>query len=378
MASSADTGLALVAAPGLDGDPLTLAKQASGAGRQVYLLFPEGERREGVMRSIGEVYRFSAVPGERGAGAPLMNNCGELLAVSRMQDAAGGQGEPAGVSGILPEVKAFLAAHKAAFAEAAAECPSLAQQIAEREEAQKKLQAEIAEKEEQLEELRRNEGAHREQAAKLAGDLDGLRQSLAENRASAEELRARSAKLEREVREKDAALAELQEERRLLWIAGAAAGALALLVGALMGRRLRLRRQALRRSDAELAAARAGLERGAATFADVILLGEGPDGRELRLKINGRALARSDDGQVIGRASAEADYVLTLDSVSRRHARLRVEGGAMTIEDLNSLNGVSVDGVELPPGEKRVVQDGARLTLGGAELQVFFLEDGEQ
>ena len=377
LASNEESGLALVAVPGLDGGPLTPAKQASSAGRRVYLLFPEGERREGAMHSLGAVYRFSAVPGERGAGAPLMNNCGELLAVSRMRDAADEPGGAMGVSGILPEVKAFLAAHKTAFQEAAAECPSLAQQIAAREEAEKKLQAEIAEKEEQLEALRRNEDKSEEEAAQLAAGLAALRKSLADGQAATKDLQERSEKLALEIREKDEAIGKLEEQRRRLWAAAAAVGALALLIGAAMGFRLRRRRQALRRSDAALAAARADLERSAAVFADAVLVGKGPDGGELRIKINGNALARSADGQTIGRA-ADADYVLTLDSVSRRHARLRAAAGELTIEDLDSLNGVAVAGVPLQPGERHIIKDGARLTLGEAELQVFFLEDGEQ
>ncbi len=374
-AGNADTDLALVSAPGLDGGPVTPAKQASGAARQVYLLFPEGNRREGVMHSIGDVYRFTAAPGEHGAGAPLMNNCGELLAVSRMkpENPAGGQDASAGVSGILPEVRAFLEAHKVAFENAAAECPSLKQQIAEREEAEKKLQAEIAEKEQQLGELRQNEGERREEAAKLVGDLDGLRKSLEDSRESTKDLQARLEKIGQEIREKDEAIENLEErkkdleqEKRLLWIAGAGAGAPALLIGALMVRRLRQRRQALRQFDAELAAARVDLARNAAAFSDVILFGKGTDGREMRIKINGCALARSDAGQVIGRASADADYVITLNSVSRRHARLRVADGAMTIEDMNSLNGTSVNGVELQPGETRVIRNGARTSRWAA------------
>ncbi len=170
----------------------------------------------------------------------------------------------------------------------------------------------------------------------------------------------------------------MEKEQRLLWIIGAGIGTLVLGIGALMGRRLRLRHQALQESDAELATARAGLERNTATFSDAILFGEGLDGQELRIKVNGSALARSDTGQVIGRAAADADYVIALDSVSRQHARLRVEGGSMTIEDMNSLNGTSVDGVDLKPGETRVVKDGTRLALGNIGFYVRFLEDDKQ
>ena len=384
-ASKPDADLALVSAPGLSGDRVTLARQASGAARQVYLLFPEGVRRDGAMLSVGDVYHFSPVPGERESGAPLMNNCGELLAISRMapEDSMDLSGGAMGASGAsLPSVKAFLNAQQVELDVAAAECPSLKQQIENREREEKKLQEEIAEKERQLEELRQNENESRAEIGQLVRDLGRLRKQLTTSQETTKNIQAGFSKLaqevndlEQRVKDKDKAIKNLEEERRLLWVFGLLVGALVLLIGALMGRRLRQRRLALRKSDAELANARINLAHSGAAFSDVILFGEGPDGQELRIKVNGRALAQSDAGQVIGRASADADYVITLDSVSRQHARLRVEGDSITIEDMNSLNGTIVDGVGLKPGERRVVHAGARLALADARLQVRFLKE---
>lgn len=383
-ASKPDMGLALVSAPRLRGEPVTLAKQVSGAGRQVHLLLSEGVHRDGAMHSVGGMYRFSPVPGKRETGAPLMNNCGELLTISRTgpESSADKRDDAMGVSNVpLTSVKAFLNLHKVAFDAAAMECPSLKQQIDDRVEAEKKLQQQIAQKEQQLEELRQNEDERQAEVKKLVSDLGWLRKQLKNSQDATKNLQTGFNKLAQEleykdetIQNKEKTIKNLEEERRLLGIFGVSIAALVLLIGALMGRRLRQRRHALQKSDAALASARISLERSNASFSDVILTGEGPDGEELRIKVNGSALAQSDAGQLIGRASADADYVITLDSVSRQHARLRVEGDSMTIEDMNSLNGTSVDGVGVELGERRIVKDGAQVVLGEAKLQIRFLK----
>jgi pSer/pThr/pTyr-binding forkhead associated (FHA) protein len=65
---------------------------------------------------------------------------------------------------------------------------------------------------------------------------------------------------------------------------------------------------------------------------------------------------------VIGRDESAADACLPLDRyVSRRHARVRVDGAALILEDLQSRNGTRVGehpvsgAVELPPGTPFVV-----------------------
>ena len=76
---------------------------------------------------------------------------------------------------------------------------------------------------------------------------------------------------------------------------------------------------------------------------------------------------RLDDGVVIGRAAA-CDVALEDPLVSRRHARVRLTELGIAIEDLDSSNGVYVNGVArrgvtpLHPGD--VIQ------LGGTWLHV--------
>jgi transcriptional regulator with GAF, ATPase, and Fis domain len=69
---------------------------------------------------------------------------------------------------------------------------------------------------------------------------------------------------------------------------------------------------------------------------------------------------------VLGRAS-DADVSIPDASVSREHARLHI-GSTLSLEDLGSANGSRVDGVPLPPGERRELVLGAIAELGGSRL----------
>lgn len=69
----------------------------------------------------------------------------------------------------------------------------------------------------------------------------------------------------------------------------------------------------------------------------------------------------------IGR-SPEADLVLPDDTVSRRHAVLRGDRGAIEVEDLGSSNGTSINGN--PMVGALTLLDGDLVTLGSATLLV--------
>lgn len=74
-----------------------------------------------------------------------------------------------------------------------------------------------------------------------------------------------------------------------------------------------------------------------------------------------RSLALLSDEIAIGRM-AGADLELPQPSVSRRHARIRREGGAHVLEDLGSVNGILVDGSRvrrwvLRPGDRFRIED---------------------
>ena len=80
--------------------------------------------------------------------------------------------------------------------------------------------------------------------------------------------------------------------------------------------------------------------------------------------MNGREQVLNERRVVLGR-SKECDIHLSDPNVSRRHAELRQEGAAYWLVDLDSTNGIEVNGRRV----KRVKLDsGDRITLGSTEL----------
>ena len=77
----------------------------------------------------------------------------------------------------------------------------------------------------------------------------------------------------------------------------------------------------------------------------------------------GREFVFDRDTVSIGRSS-ECDVVLYDPGVSRRHARLTIEGEAVYVEDSGSANGTKVNGELIPREERRQLEDGDRITLG--------------
>jgi hypothetical protein len=84
----------------------------------------------------------------------------------------------------------------------------------------------------------------------------------------------------------------------------------------------------------------------------------------------GRVVAVREPRLVLGRG-ADADLRLTDTGVSRKHAELHLDDGKVTIVDLQSTNGTSVNG---RPVDKALLHDGDRLSLGGSTL--VFRQDG--
>jgi S-DNA-T family DNA segregation ATPase FtsK/SpoIIIE len=71
---------------------------------------------------------------------------------------------------------------------------------------------------------------------------------------------------------------------------------------------------------------------------------------------------------LIGRA-AHCDLVLTDGAVSREHLLVEQADGATTITDLDSANGVLLDGVPLSAGVPMVITTGSVVEVGGTELR---------
>jgi pSer/pThr/pTyr-binding forkhead associated (FHA) protein len=83
------------------------------------------------------------------------------------------------------------------------------------------------------------------------------------------------------------------------------------------------------------------------------------------LIVSGRRVVLPAQGAVLGR-SRDCDVVLDDSSVSRRHARLRPQQDRWTLEDLDSTNGVRVNGRTLRGVQ--AVRSGDRIELGSTEM----------
>jgi adenylate cyclase len=84
-------------------------------------------------------------------------------------------------------------------------------------------------------------------------------------------------------------------------------------------------------------------------------------------------LMSKSDGMVIGRAADQCDFVVAHPTVSRRHARLRVAGEAVQVEDLGSTNGTKVGDQMLKAGEPVALHAGNKLRIGDVDMLVRHL-----
>jgi hypothetical protein len=89
------------------------------------------------------------------------------------------------------------------------------------------------------------------------------------------------------------------------------------------------------------------------------------------------------DGVVVGRKPGSADddlcpfarpYLLERSDVSRRHARVWVDGQRVLVRDLGSMNGTRIDGVSIPKDGDEVLpptelRDGQVVEFGTAEVR---------
>ncbi|MCG3174115.1 MAG: hypothetical protein GMKNLPBB_02339 [Myxococcota bacterium] len=72
---------------------------------------------------------------------------------------------------------------------------------------------------------------------------------------------------------------------------------------------------------------------------------------------------------IIGRAP-ECEVCLPHDSVSRKHATLEYKEGKFAVVDKGSVNGIEVNGQQVPPEKGAVLRDGYEIRLGEVTLRV--------
>jgi Protein of unknown function (DUF3662)/FHA domain len=83
------------------------------------------------------------------------------------------------------------------------------------------------------------------------------------------------------------------------------------------------------------------------------------------LVVSGRRLLLPPAGAEVGRGR-DCDIVLEDSSISRRHAEVRPAGSGWTIEDLDSTNGVRVNGVAVHGSQR--LHTGDRIEMGSTEI----------
>jgi len=104
----------------------------------------------------------------------------------------------------------------------------------------------------------------------------------------------------------------------------------------------------------------------------VTLRFEGGDSTKTKytFEITLQKLMSHAEGMVIGRAADQCDLVVAHPTVSRRHARLRVAGEAVQVEDLGSTNGTTIDDRPLRAGEPAALHADNKLRLGDVDMTV--------
>lgn len=365
------------------------------------------------------------------AGTPLLNRCHQAVGVNVLerQGFFGREVDPteqgSARSVASSHVRDFLSSEGLALPTAEGECPSLEEETRRRlERAQQEKAAAEQEKERirqekeaaearaaaQAEEAAVKEAAlqaekdaaeqraargetetaaqrqRAEEEARRATEAAQRLQEEAQRKQEAEEqarLAAERARLREEEARQAAARAGRAEERKrqTLQYAAIGGGALALAVLALLlvvrAKRKRLAAAErektdmagdLDRAQSELSAA-SERDRLRASAPDVFLDGADARGRPIALKIPGASLVEPA-GAVVGRSPADATFVINHEQVSRRHFRLTLVAQRVTVEDLGSTNGTSVDGARLAPGDAVPLADGNRLALGDLHLTV--------
>jgi class 3 adenylate cyclase len=100
------------------------------------------------------------------------------------------------------------------------------------------------------------------------------------------------------------------------------------------------------------------------------LVGTGRGGVAVDLALDAATL-RGPEGLIFGRQSRYCDVAWPDDSLSRRHARFRIDAdGTLFVEDLDSTNGIHVEGRKLAAFEATRLASGARIRMGEISVSV--------
>jgi S1-C subfamily serine protease len=87
-------------------------------------------------------------------------------------------------------------------------------------------------------------------------------------------------------------------------------------------------------------------------------------------EITRNMLQRTHNGVVLGRLENGVDIRVDHAEISRRHARIFLDGAQVMIEDLGAMNGTSVDGAKLSANASLILVDGTVVTMGPLKFDV--------
>ena len=399
------TGLALIRVPGLRATPYAFARSARLPGAVTGVVgyaTPDGSTDpdqsrylvdslafvsgQGTVEGRGTLTHDAFIPGHVNVGSPMFNGCGEVVGVTF--DVANGvaAGIPAADLTSL-----FDADWEPVTAAAACAATATAPQVPDSEQADSLVNVAQA--------YRDTVGSLRDRVAALRNTAEDQVRAVADStrevvdrtmqiadstRAVADSLDDLANIVEERVRRTEGALEELEfemERRRSTYLLrmgialAVAASAFVLVVLGFRSAR-RARRQAdmsdsdAARAKAEVARRRAK-DRHADEFPSLFLHGKDDKRRDVAVRVPGRSIA-AEDGAIVGRSPRVSAIVIDHESVSRRHFRLSASGEHVQIEDLNSTNGTTVDGVRLVPGKAMSLAHGAAVGIGPLTLTVAY------
>ena len=208
------------------------------------------------------------------------------------------------------------------------------------------------------------------ETAKAAAEEDAAIKKQAAEAAEAARLAAEeTARLKQEEAER-LQQEQTEKEQQMLWsvVIGTILIILVLLGWAISAR---LKRKKLQSAAARLSIAEQEAEEARQVAARApkpapfkcILEGQDNTGKQFTLSIPPLALG-DPAGVVLGRNPADSEFIIDHDEISREHTRLTYTSDRLYAEDLDTLNGTTVNGHLLEPQVKVSLQDKDRLQMG--------------
>ena len=398
--------LALLQAPDLDAEPFVVAVNSLERGSRVVAAWrQEADGQVKIARgSIGAApasgqadapYEHNAMITADGYGAPLLDECGRVAGINRKNpqgrlffwttraddpDSVVYAGTASDLLALLseegvphnaettvctPREQVARAEAEAIAAEAEAEA---AQARQEAEEARAEAEAIAAEAEAEATQARQ-EAEEAQQVAEEAqqrADLSEAEKAALQHRAEEKEQAASEAE-ERVRALEQKATRQAEQTRRYLYIGGAGAALLALLVIFLFIRRGRVARRLV--AKAEEAKQRAETppdpdSRPGWSFRD--------ESGANSFYVSMAVLEAITQGVRVGRNPDSCNCVINAPEISREHCRIFLSNGRLMLEDLKSANGTRIGARSLEAHIPDEIHEGDRITLGDSIFQVAY------